>query len=95
MSTIREPKPDTLPVTLARLAWVPCYQYALAKHSRLMLWVIWCILARIDPERQFYAPLLRPWLWRCRKCGKTFARNRSFSTTTHNDSECAAKEKRP
>lgn len=87
-STNKDGALSALALRLVRLAWVPCYQYALAERSRVMLWIIWCVFARIDTDRPFYAPALRPWLWKCRKCGKTFPRNRSFSTTTHNDSEC-------
>lgn len=74
---------------LAKDAWVPCYEYALVKGSKLMLWFIWCILARIDTSRHYYAPLLRPWLWKCRRCGDTFPRNRGWSTSTHIESECS------
>lgn len=74
---------------LVRRVWVPCYEYALAERSKLMLWFIWCVLARLDPQRPYYAPILRPWKWKCRRCGQTFPRHRGWSTSTHEDSECS------
>ena len=81
-------RPCSALVALSRGVWVPCYEYCLSERSHLMFLFIWCVLARIDPERRYYAPLFPSGKWKCRRCGKTFKRCRPFSTTTHEESEC-------
>jgi len=73
---------------LVRRVWLPCYEYLLATHSRWMSWALWCVIARLDGARPYYVPLMRPRRWKCKRCGKTFPRKRSFSTLTHEEREC-------